>query len=96
MAVLVGGRWYSLIIEPAELVDEQRALVARGVRDALLDHVGGELVLRQLQHLAAHRRHQPRPILRRTVLQHVLHHVVAVLVLRYRTSIIELIKSTLT
>lgn len=72
---------YVLVVEAAELVDEQRALGARGVRDALLDDVGGELVLRQLQHLPADGGDEARAVLGRAVLQHVLHDVVAVLVL---------------
>lgn len=73
-----------LVVEAAQLVDEQRALVARGVRDALLDDVGRELVLRELQHLPAHGGHQARPVLAGAVLQHVLHHVVPVLILQYK------------
>jgi hypothetical protein len=39
--------------EGADFVDEERPLGPAGVLDALLDHVGRELVLRQRQHLAA-------------------------------------------
>lgn len=45
---------HSLVIEPADLVNEHGPLGASGVRDALLHHVAGELVLRQRQHLPAH------------------------------------------
>lgn len=52
--------------------------------DALLDYVRGELVLRKLQHLAAYACHQSRAVFRCPVLQHMLHHVIAVLVLLKR------------
>ena len=41
----------------ADLLDEEGSLRPVGVLDTLLHHVGGELVLGEVQHLAAHTRH---------------------------------------
>lgn len=56
------------VVETDHLVDEAGPLGSGGVRDALLDHVRRELVLRERQHLALDRVHDAQLVLRLAVL----------------------------
>lgn len=56
------------VAEADDLVDEDGALGASGMRHALFDHVRRELVLRKLQHFTAYRCYDPRFILGLAVL----------------------------
>lgn len=47
-------RFHLLIVECADLIDKAGAFAACGMCHTLLHNVGGELVLRENQHLATH------------------------------------------
>ena len=72
--VLVGGAQH--------LRDHNLPLLHAAVGEALLDDVAREFVLRQDDNLPRERRQDLPPFLLAAVLQHVLHHVVTVLILR--------------
>mmetsp|Transcript_27113 Transcript_27113/g.66501 ORF Transcript_27113/g.66501 Transcript_27113/m.66501 type:complete len:223 (-) Transcript_27113:664-1332(-) len=78
-----------LVGEAQHLVDHDLALALPAVRQALLDHVGRELVLRQEHDLSCQRVQDPPPLVLPTVLQHVLHHIVAVLILGQSTRLAQ-------
>ena len=59
------------------LLHQGRLLLGSSAEEAALDDVGGELVLTEPQHVAPHLLHDPDPVLRRSVLHDVLHHIVA-------------------
>ncbi|RNA22734.1 hypothetical protein BpHYR1_040570 [Brachionus plicatilis] len=65
----------------AHLFDEDGAFGAVRVRHTLLDYIAGELVLRQLQHLALELADNAALVVGVAVLEHMLNDVVAVLVL---------------
>mmetsp|Transcript_28070 Transcript_28070/g.68745 ORF Transcript_28070/g.68745 Transcript_28070/m.68745 type:complete len:243 (-) Transcript_28070:645-1373(-) len=63
-----------------ELLEEHVARVGRGELKELLHHVGGKLVLRHGDEVAAHSHEDVGAVVLLAVLEHVLHHIVSVLV----------------